>query len=384
MPDVIVENWPLKVISLVVAILLWFYVLGTEDPQTTQAVSVSVVPVNVPADLKPIDITPGNVELRLRGRESALEQLQTGRIRMEASLRNGRVGRNQVPMRVAGVPLALTVVPGYPATATVQLDQIIERTRPVHDITRGEPASGFVVDSVAVQPREVTIRGATSRVREVARVVVVVDVSGFNRREQFEAEVEARDNRNVVVSGIEFDPSSVTVTVSVSEADVKMVPVRVNLGSPPAGYRVVGVSTDPEWITVTGEKDLSRLESVSTLGVDISGLRGTKSYSVPLNVPPDLRVPGAASVQVTVTTRPTTSPEESAPGQAQPGSPEPEPETAEGEDIDAPPGNQGGEDAAGDDPGEDDAAAAGGASTPSSSDESDDSDAAPQSDGSGT
>ncbi len=297
-----VENWPLKLLSLIVAIILWLHVLGAEDPQTTQALTVRVVPVNGPSELQTIDITPETVELRLRGRESALAQAQTERIRMEANLRNATVGANKVPLRVAGVPLSLNVVPGYPTTATVELDKVIERHRPVHDIVRGEPARGFVIEDVTVDPKEVTVRGATSYVREVVRAVVVVDVSGINQSAPFEAELEARDNRNVVVSGVTFEPPTVTVSVDVRELNVKYVPVRPVLGTPPSGYRVVAVRAEPEIVTLTSDQDLSDVSAVPTLLLDISGLRGSKQYSISLNVPPGMSVEGPASVQVTVTT----------------------------------------------------------------------------------
>ncbi|MFW5868689.1 MAG: YbbR-like domain-containing protein [Armatimonadota bacterium] len=301
--DTFVENWPVKLLALVVASVLWLHVLGTEDPQSTQAITVPVVPVNEPEGLETVSIMPETVELRLRGRESALAQAQTGRIRMQANLRGATAGENEVPLRIAGVPYTLGVRQGYPTTARVELDKIIERSRPVDDIVRGEPARGFVIEQVTVDPEEVTVRGATSVVREVARAVVVVDVSGINQSAPFEVEVEARDNRNVAVTGVQFDPPTATVNVNVRELNVKYVPVRPVLGDPPAGYRVADVQADPEIVTITSEDDLSDARTVPTLAVDISGLRGTKQYSVSLNVPPDVRVEGPASVQVTVTTQ---------------------------------------------------------------------------------
>ncbi len=299
-----VANWPTKLLSLIVAAILWFHVLSVEDPQTTQTLTVKVVAVNEPSDLKAIKLTPEAVELRLRGRESALAQAQTGRIRTEANLRGTKVGENEVPLRVAGVPLSLAVVPGYPSTATAEMDTIIERQRPVNDMVRGDPARGFVIEDVTVEPAEVTVRGATSAVREVARTVAIVDVSGINQSAPFEVETEARDNRNVAVSGVDIDPPVVTVTVKMRELNVKYVPVRPVLGDPPSGYRVAAVRTDPEIVTITSEGNLSRLRTVATLLVDISGLRGSKSYSVSLNVPAAMRVEGPAAVQVTVTTQP--------------------------------------------------------------------------------
>jgi YbbR domain-containing protein len=265
---------------------------------------------------------------------------------MEANLRSATVGVSEVPMRVAGVPLSLSVAPGYPATARVELDKIIERERPVHDVIRGEPARGFVIEEVTLDPAEVTVRGATSVVREVARAVVVVDVSGMNQSASFDVEVEARDNRNLSVSGVHFEPKTVSVTVQVRELNVKYVPVRPVLGSPAPGYQVAGVRTDPEIVTVTSDRGLGNVSSVATLRVDISGLRGSKGYSVPLNVPEGLQVEGPASVQVTVTTQPLGGggpeppPQEPQPEDAQDAGPDQSGGTEAGQDSDASPENQ--------------------------------------------
>jgi YbbR domain-containing protein len=345
-----VENWPVKLLSLIVAVILWMHVLRTEDPEDTQAITAQVVPVNEPQGLKTIDVTPETVELRLRGRERALQQAQIGRIRMEANLRNAKVGENQVPLRIEGDPLTIRVLAGYPTTATVVLDKVIERKRPVHDLVRGEPARGFVIEEVEIAPEEVTVRGATSVVREVARAVAVIDVSGINQSASFDVELEARDNRNVVVSNVVFEPETVTVSVDVRELNVKYVPVRPVLGRPPSGYTVTGVRTEPEIVTVTSEEGLADLRTVPTLLVDISGLRGTKQYSVALNVPPEMHVEGPASVQVTVTTRrlgstspppPEPEPAEAGDETAETGAEEGNPAGAENQDTDAATGSDG-------------------------------------------
>lgn len=345
--DAIRANWPIKALSFVVAVVLWFYVLGSEDPQTTQAIDVPVQVINKPADLEVISIKPETVELRMRGRQSAFRAGDAARVIMQADLRGVKLGENQVPLRVARLPYTLTALPGYPQTATVELDQIIRRDRPVQYIRRGEPARGFVIDSVALEPDTVTVIGATSIVSRVARAVVVVDTSGLNSSMEFLAEVEARDHRDVVVNGVSFEPRRVKVAVRVHQVDVKTVPVRPVLGEPPSGWRVSGVSTDPPVVTVTGEAGLEQVTSVSTAQVDISGLRGSKTYAVSLNVPPGLSVLGPASVEVTVTTQ--------APGSSSPVTPRASEsatrdsgESVEGEDNEGAVVNDGGTAAGGD------------------------------------
>ncbi len=374
MLDAVLVNWPLKVISLIIAIILWFYVLGSEDPQTTQAITVPVKPINTPADLAVISISPETVELRVRGRESTFRNTDPSRAVLEANLRNARVGENEVPLRIARLPYALSVLPGYPTTARVQLDKIIKRARPVQYVRRGEPAGGFIIDAVAVEPDEVTVVGATSIVSRVARAVVVVDTSGLNSSTEFEAEVEARDNRDVIVNGVSFEPERVKVRVAVRQVRVKTVPVRPVLGSPPSGWRVVAVNTTPVVVTVTGEGGLAAVESVATIPLDISGLRGSKTYSVPLNVPAGLSVLGPAAVEVTVTTRSTSAPSSGGAGAGPVVEDGPRPA---GEDIEGESGNQPEGVADGEEPADDEVQPSeGGASQPPAT-ENDDSVATP-------
>lgn len=331
MMERILSNWPLKLLSVLAAIILWFYVLGAQDPQTTQAINLQIVPVNVPQGLEVIAIDPRSVELRVRGRESALIQAESRDIHMEASLRGASVGENEVALRIAGLPPNLTAVPGYPATATVRLDTIIERQRPVDYERRGEPADGFVIESVSVEPSEVTVRGATSIVSGVPRAVVVVDTSGLNTSLSFEAALEARDNRDETVGDVTIEPATVRVDIEVRQLNVRTVPVRPVVGSPPAGYAVTAVRIEPTVVTITGDEGLAAITSVSTLPVDISGLRGRKTYAVGLNLPPGLSALGPASVSITVTTASATAPSpDRTPGPQSPPTEEDDPQEENG------------------------------------------------------
>ncbi len=298
------DNWPAKLTAIIISIALWFFVLGAENPQDTRTLTLRVVTVNAPAGTMPISVTPGEAEVRVRGRTMFFEQSDFERMRLRADLTGATVGEQTVPLSVSGLPLGLQVMPGHPISAQVRLDKLIERKRPVQCIKVGEPSSEFVVDSASPTPDEIKIIGATSVVARVARVVVVVDMSGLNSSHESEAEVEARDLRDVVVSGLTFEPARVKVKVTVHAVNSKTVPVRPIIGNPPAGYQVTSVRVNPPVVTVTGEGNaLAGVSSVSTSRIDISGLRSRKTYTVSINVPSDASVLGAASVSVTVAVR---------------------------------------------------------------------------------
>lgn len=301
----LLENWPTKLLAAAIAIALWFYVLGTENPHATRTLTLPVVAENVPEGLAVISVSPQEAEVRVRGRIMRLEQTDFARMRLRADLSGAKVGENTVPVAIAGLPLGVQALPGYPTVARVQLDKIIERSRPVQLVKLGDPAPDFAVQSMEVEPAEVLVRGATSIVARVARVVAVVDVSGLNSPSEAQVSVEARDTRDVVVNDLTFVPPQVMVRVKLAPLNTRTVPVRPILTPPRRGYEVSWVRVQPPVVTLAGEGEaLAKVEWVSTGTIDISGLTTRKSYVVPINMPAGVRALGGASVTVTVAVRP--------------------------------------------------------------------------------
>jgi YbbR domain-containing protein len=70
----------------------------------------------------------------------------------------------------------------------------------------------------------------------------------------------------------------------VEPVDRKQVQVRpVTVGQPPEGFRVVAVEVEPPQLVLAGARSgISRLREVSTEPVDVSGVRETTRYSVPI------------------------------------------------------------------------------------------------------
>ena len=71
MRKLLLDNLGLKILSAVIAVALWVYVLDHENPLVTRRVTLSVLAVGVPQGLQVMEITPDRVEVLLRGRQSA-------------------------------------------------------------------------------------------------------------------------------------------------------------------------------------------------------------------------------------------------------------------------------------------------------------------------
>jgi YbbR domain-containing protein len=87
----LLENWPLKLASIVFAIGLWVFV-ATEE----RADAVFTVPLDLIDRPPDVDVTSVGVEtviVRVEGRRSRLRQLHEDDFRAEVSLKNARPGR---------------------------------------------------------------------------------------------------------------------------------------------------------------------------------------------------------------------------------------------------------------------------------------------------
>lgn len=349
------ENLPLKLIALGLTILLWAYVMVHENRPGTREITVPVVVRNVPQGLAVLRKTPERTRLSVRGLRRAVDQIKAEEIFVVADLSGRGVGEHTVPLKPENLPSGVDLASLGQPTVTVELDKIIQDTRPVTAHYKGRPAEGYVLGKIEVRPDEVKIRGASNLVARVEKVVAEWDVSGLSKTTEAVATVVPVDGRDIEITGLTLTPDEVTLTFTVSKLVTKTVPIDPQISSPAEGYEVDSVVLNPLTVTITGSSEaLGRTSVIRSEVVDLSGLRGRKSYNVRLNFPQGVEPVGAGSVTVTVsvaeqapleepaTDETTPSPpeiepgHEPAPGQ-EPDTPEPDTSPPEGEDTTRPP-----------------------------------------------
>lgn len=326
------HQWPIKLLSLILAISFWAYV--RENPPVRKQMQLPVTFINRPQGLVVLSTRPEEVEVTVQSRGRSISGSDLGNIRLVADLAGAQIGQQQVPIEAQGVPDHVEVIL-HKQIVMVTLDKLVSDERPVIVELRGLPAEGYRAQSARVRPNQVTVRGASSRVRSVERVVAVTDISGYSATAQVQCTVEARDERNVVIGDLRIEPDQVQVTVPITKLATQTVLITPNLSDPPVGYQVTSVQTSPNTVAITGDADkVKALEYLSTEHIDISDRRDQHTFTVNIDFPPGIKSMGVDAVNVTVTVeRLPPPPEETAPEEAPSPGEEPslEPEAEEAE-----------------------------------------------------
>lgn len=202
------HNIGLKVVSLLLAIGLWFAV--AHDPISEVEMRVPIEFQNLADNLEidSADITEAQV--RIRGPERVIRQLQPSDVHAEVNLAKVRTGERTFDLsdRVH-VPQALEVVQIIPSQFHLSFDERATKKIEVRPLVTGNFASGLRMAQVISDPPNVMITGPRRRVEAVeAAITDPVNASGVMTRATFVTHAYVSDPLIQVAH-----PTSIRVTV---------------------------------------------------------------------------------------------------------------------------------------------------------------------------
>jgi YbbR domain-containing protein len=152
------RNIGLKVMATGLGTLLWMTV--GSDQMIERSVRVPLVFRAVPPSLEIAPGAPDSVEVHLRGRRSQLTG-DPGDVSLTLNLEEAEPGSRLFHLRLDQVttPFGVQVTQVFPASVMLTLEETGERRVPIRPTVDGDPAEGFVIQEVTVEPKDVLVVG---------------------------------------------------------------------------------------------------------------------------------------------------------------------------------------------------------------------------------
>lgn len=160
----------LKLLSVVVAVLLWMVVTG--DPIVERSMRIGLELQRTPAGLELVGSVPDNVAVRVRGAASRLSGLGPGDLSAVVDLDGVKAGRRLFPLAPTQVtaPFGVDVLQVTPPSLPLTFEATASAMLPVRPRVEGTPVPGHSVTNVSVTPSQVRIEGPESVVRGMTEV----------------------------------------------------------------------------------------------------------------------------------------------------------------------------------------------------------------------
>jgi len=282
------ENLFYRILSLVLAVGLWLYVSGDQNPLTEAFFNVPLEITGLPSDLV-VDQSPQTVQVRLQGRQALVERLTARDVEAVVDLQGTNPGENQIPVQVR-LPENTTLVNVNPNTVTILLDQIKERQLPVEvSLNKNQVPAGFKILEPEVTPDEVLIAGPQRILDQIAVVEARVDLKNNRENLTIEVPVRALDRDGKSLNDwLKIQPSSASVLVPiVRDLPQKALAVKVPLlGEPAKGFAVTRVIIEPSVVAAYAPQELlDELEYLNVTPLDISGARDRVEAELKIELP---------------------------------------------------------------------------------------------------
>ncbi len=166
-------------LALFASLLLWGFSHSTASQE--RGFDIPVVPERLPDDLIVVARSSDAVNIRVRGSRAALRRVQVADLEYTVDLTGARPGvtAREVDPTAFDLGLGAEIVSRSPTTLEFTLEPKITRRLKVRADLTGQPAPGFVVGEVSVEPRRVEVSGAKSEVLRLDEVLTeTIDVTG--------------------------------------------------------------------------------------------------------------------------------------------------------------------------------------------------------------
>jgi YbbR domain-containing protein len=173
------KNWPFKILAIVLAIIMWYFVVGEERAEIGLTVPLELI--NIPRDLIVVNNVVQGIDIRVNGPRSLVRSLATEKLSKRLDLSNTRAGTVSFSISPEGIPLprGVQITRISPLKVVVVLQKLMTKKITVKPRIVGKPAPGYEVASVQINNTEVEIAGPEEVVKGLDSLYTKpVDIQG--------------------------------------------------------------------------------------------------------------------------------------------------------------------------------------------------------------
>ena len=275
------KKWQIKIICLLMAIVLWFFIINEQNPMSEGSYTVPIVVENLDSQYITSNV-PKTVYVRLSGPRNTIINVGPSDIKAYIDLSDAQEGEMSAPVRIE-IPAGTELKKQSMTSADIMVDVYTVRELALTPHLVGQTKNDIFVSSLKVVPEKVVISGARRLVKQVEQAVVEIPIE--DRIDDFSImapiRLVAADGSRV--EGLEMTPWQSNIRISIGHnAVTKDIPVYVTTeGDVSPSVSLKEIKINPDTVAVKGDANiLKNLSRIDLPPIDISGLKQDKKWKI--------------------------------------------------------------------------------------------------------
>lgn len=295
------SNLKLSIYSIVLSLVVWFFVSITVYPTTEETYNIPVETSvsGTTAESFGLNIVRQDIEtvtVQIRGNRAVIGSLKATDLVAKAVTENiSTAGNYQLSLNISSITgKSFDVVSVRPSSVMVYLDKYIEKSFPIEaEAPNVKAADGFIIGTPVASPNTINIRGPEGQVNKITRCVIRSEYGAKEEPLKESYEVTTGNqlllyNENTVLETQNFNISQVNYSISLPIYMKKVLNLKLEFTNVPAGFPIDELKYDMDVSTIEVAAPNGNIENVVdfTIGyVDLRNLDIGSAMQFPINLP---------------------------------------------------------------------------------------------------
>ncbi len=222
------KDWVMRIISLGLAIVLWYFVGGEDIVNKNVMVPVEVI--NLPRDLVISNQFKKEIEVSVTGPRSMVLDMGKGNVVRQIDLAKATPGTMVLENTndVIQVPRGVKVLRIQPKSVILSLDKMIQKQLAVNPVTSGTPAPDYILKDIRMAPDSISITGPQTVLSQYDVLYTsVIDIQGLQESTEIQVPLELDPvivdliGATTITASLEISVETVHKTISGLVVEVK-------------------------------------------------------------------------------------------------------------------------------------------------------------------
>ncbi len=190
--NLIFRNWELKLLSLLLAFLLWVSLIPEEKIFSEKTLTVPLESRNIPPDMELVEKPEATVDVTIRAPNRLINEISSANVYAKLNLEKATLFQQEYPLNetMISIPAGAEVVRISPNKVRLKFERTKEAWLDIVPNIIGQVKEGYGVTKIEVMPVRVMVKGPESKIREKDKVTTSpLNISGLEKSAEFEADL---------------------------------------------------------------------------------------------------------------------------------------------------------------------------------------------------
>ncbi len=250
------DNWGLKLLSLLFAIFLWYFVVGEDKVDIKVFIPIEIV--NLPRDLVISNEYKKQLDVTIRGPRVLTRGIDQQHITRSIDVSKATPGKIVFENEADSIPFprGINVLRIQPKNITLLIDRLIQKELSINPVVQGTPNLGFELVNVLLDPATISVTGPQALLaKETAVSTVPIDIENIQSTTEKEVLLDIIEAMAELI-GEPVIKAKVILQEKTTERNIKQVPVGFTHSAVGASY-----SLTPSSVNVRAEIPISMINN---------------------------------------------------------------------------------------------------------------------------